>query len=516
MASGYGAYQLDLAAGKSYTLDCYCQLQCNGPLIIPGQAIEKIKSDWNQILSGGVNISTPDLRINNLLHAAISSLMLLTDQTSITPGPATYHQFWFRDATYMLLALDRFGFTKYSSPIIEAMPSRQKRSGFFKSQQGEWDSNGQVLWTVRHHALVPGENGRIAIPFDKLLKAVGWLWKARHIGKKTAGNKFFYGLLPAGLSAEHLGLIDHYYWDNFWSLAGIESFAAICRSLGKSRELVQTLGFSKEYRNDLEKSLDQVQERLGIQAIPAAPGRGIDHGMIGSICAWYPLQILPREDPRLCATLQVLMERFMYRGMFYQQFIHSGLNPYLTLQIAHAWLYAGERTTFWNMLTTVMDHVSPTLNFPEAIHPQTKGGCVGDGHHGWASAEILLALRDAFVYEYWNVENDRYDLMLLSGIPRGWFDAGRQFYIHNVLFPGGKLDLNVTTDSVSVTVKIFFQREGSLQAEQWKIKVPFPTGGLQINGNRLNQSFSAEQEILLPVPEKSGHLEIVFFCVNKD
>ena len=37
----------------------------------------------------------------------------------------------------------------------------------------------------------------------------------------------------------------------------------------------------------------------------------------------------------------------------------------------------------------VLDYASPTLNFPEAIHPLTGGGVIGDGHHGWAAAETV-------------------------------------------------------------------------------------------------------------------------------
>jgi hypothetical protein len=36
---------------------------------------------------------------------------------------------------------------------------------------------------------------------------------------------------------------------------------------------------------------------------------------------------------------------------------------------------------------------------PEAIHPKTGGGAMGDGHHGWAAAEIILFLLDCLVSE---------------------------------------------------------------------------------------------------------------------
>jgi hypothetical protein len=33
-------------------------------------------------------------------------------------------------------------------------------------------------------------------------------------------------------------------------------------------------------------------------------------------------------------------------------------------------------------LNDVVEYASPTLNYPEAIHPLTVGGVIGDWHHG--------------------------------------------------------------------------------------------------------------------------------------
>jgi hypothetical protein len=510
LANGFAAYDLDLEPGKSCVLECFCPLQNEYPVSTEPHDLGKIKNYWNGLLSEGTTILTPDSRINNLLPASLATLILLTDKTSITPGPATYHQFWFRDAAYMLLALNRFGFHRFSRPIILAMPEYQGRSGYFRSQQGEWDSNGQVLWTIWQYTLLSGDQELVSNVFDSLFKGMRWITKTRRTGRKDRQQQY-YGLLPAGLSAEHLGLIDHYFWDNFWSVAGIESFAEICRMLHRPDKMTSALEISTQYRRDIEQAADLFCQKSGSNLIMAAPLRGIDHGMIGSICAWYPLQIIPRHDLRLLEMLRLIQKRFFCQGMFYQQFIHSGLNPYLTLQIAHAWLYAGERKLFWDLFNTVIEYASPTLNFPEAIHTQTKGGCIGDGHHGWAAAEILLAVRDALVYEIWNRSYESYDLLLLSGIPMNWFDEGQMFYINYVPIPGGKINLNVSGRAKSVVLKIYFTSTGSWRAVQWKIKLPFPVSNLMVNGTNLNQSFAGEDEILIPSLIGTENNEIIFF-----
>ena len=69
-------------------------------------------------------------------------------------------------------------------------------------------------------------------------------------------------------------------------------------------------------------------------------------------------------------------------------------------------------------MTAVATLASSTGQWPEAIHPRTKGGCMGDGQHVWAAAEWSMMVRNCFVRE----EDDC--LILASGIPPAWLDTG--------------------------------------------------------------------------------------------
>jgi GH15 family glucan-1,4-alpha-glucosidase len=95
---------------------------------------------------------------------------MLTDGKTITPGPFTYHQFWFRDAAYMLLALDKFGYADFTTAIIKSFPGHQLPSGYFRSQKGEWDSNGQALWISLNHSILTADKKLLAEIFDSLFR----------------------------------------------------------------------------------------------------------------------------------------------------------------------------------------------------------------------------------------------------------------------------------------------------------------------------------------------------------
>ncbi|MDZ7748582.1 MAG: hypothetical protein U5K43_06880 [Halofilum sp. (in: g-proteobacteria)] len=64
----------------------------------------------------------------------------------IVPGPYTYRRFWFRDACLIVHALLAAGYVERARSALARFPARQKAGGYFQSQEGEWDSNGQVLW----------------------------------------------------------------------------------------------------------------------------------------------------------------------------------------------------------------------------------------------------------------------------------------------------------------------------------------------------------------------------------
>jgi hypothetical protein len=66
--------------------------------------------------------------------------------------------------------------------------------------------------------------------------------------------------------------------------------------------------------------------------------------------------------------------------------------------MAYCELEAGDRRA-WRRLRWMLDAATPTFTWPEAIHPRLGGGCMGDGHHGWAAADFLSFVRQVLVRE---------------------------------------------------------------------------------------------------------------------
>ena len=382
---------------------------------------EAVATGWEAQTRRGLRLELPDARLTEAVEANRRYLLLLHDGDSITPGPATYHRFWFRDAAYLLSALDRYGFHREVSEVLGSYPGRQHVDGFFFSQRQEWDANGAALWTLAEHWRLTRDRAVVELTTPAVARGVRWIERKRHARRRRRDPELR-GLLPASISAEHLGPFDYFYWDDFWALAGLRDGAALLSAAGDEPGAVQARQWAASMRSDLEASLALTATRLGTQAIPAGPRRRIDPAIIGSLVACHPLDLLGVDDARIVATAETIRTRFCHGDAFFQGISHTGLGTYLTMQLALVELRAGDRRAL-DRLGWLLGAATPTWTWPEAIHPQLGGGCMGDGHHGWAAAEFLSFVRALLVQEV-TAPDGGAGLALCSMLPEAWLGQG--------------------------------------------------------------------------------------------
>ena len=369
-----------------------------------------IEESWKTSLQGVCALQIPDEHFKFLYQAAIYT-MILHSPKEVYPGPFIYRRFWFRDAAFILQALLCVGLKGRVKRAIDCFRARQTIQGYFLSQEGEWDSNGEALWIIRQYCEMTG-----SLPpkewEDSIKKGGQWICKKRLTNGSFSPHS---GLLPSGFSAEHLGPNDFYYWDDFWSVAGLRAAAYLSTAYQDNIKAGYFEGESNSLLESINQSLKKVAERLIKPAIPASPYRRMDTGAVGSLTASYPLRVFESSDPRIIDTADFLMKNCLVHGGFFHNMTHSGINPYLTLHLAQVLLRADD-PRYFALMSAVAKLASPTGQWPESIHPRTGGGCMGDGQHVWAAAEWVLMIRNCFVRE------EEEGLILCSGIPQIWLD----------------------------------------------------------------------------------------------
>ncbi|MDQ6693808.1 MAG: hypothetical protein M3014_05220 [Chloroflexota bacterium] len=392
--------------------------------------------EWRNILDSGMSVSLPHRDLQASWEVNRAHLLALHDGIEITPGPDLYHSFWLRDAAYMIHALSACGYRQAAAQLLTGVIARQRRDGAFVSHHGEWDGTGQTLWAIsRHLALHPDEDLKSA--WQPALQR-GAAWLGRVLRRSSDG------LMPPGLSSEHLGPPDRYYWDDLWSLAGLEATADL---LGSGAEGRTASRVASRLRRTLELSWKQDALRLGGHCIPAAPGRGIDLGTIGSLVAWFPLLLLSPDDPRLASTLEALKAATFYRDALFVNTGHSGWGTYLNMRLAGCYMMQG-MDEGWRLMQRLLEWSSDTYNWPEAIHPISQGGSAGDGHHGWASAEWLLLVRAMLLRE----SGKR--LLITPFLPGEWLQQAGEVSVEGAPTAFGPLSYTMRWDDGAESVRL--------------------------------------------------------------
>ncbi len=391
------------------------------PLSSGGNITDQYSADseqhnaWTDSLANKCRLSHPDKKIEYLYETSIRTLVLCSPNETF-PGPYTYKRFWYRDAAFITCGLLYAGLSERAEKSLQYFPVHQNHKGYFHSQEGEWDANGEALWILRRFYECTGKLPDNIDWWPVIRKAGSWIENKR---TDNSDNSPHAGLLPAGFSAEHLGPNDYYYWDDYWSVAGLKAAAFFADHFGHEKYHVAFDQQAKDLMSCIEKSLEKVRHRLSKSIIPASPYRRMDAGAIGSLAASYPLQLYSANHAAMANTVEFILQHCMVNNGFFQDMIHSGVNPYLTLHIAQVLLRAGD-VRFSTLIEQVAQLASPTGQWPEAIHSHTLGGCMGDGQHAWAAAEWVIMIRNCFVRE----ENDI--LVIGSGISETWINNGEE------------------------------------------------------------------------------------------
>ncbi len=423
LATGAAAYDLELHPHSSRLIAA--ALPMTTVSHTPGEAMEWITPEhypqlrraivarWREVLEAGMQIQVPDERVQEAFDANKAYLLLLHDGDSITPGPFTYHRFSFRSAAYMLNALDQLGYHDRVTQVLRTYRQRLQKNGYMLAQEGEWDSNGQALWSLVQNARLSGDLELVARDYWQMLNAAHWIDAERQKTKASGERSPHHGLLPTGLSAEHLGPTDYYYWDDFWGLAGLQTTEHTARLFGKEEDARKLKLAFDAFCDDVNQSLAAVARRTGEAWMPASPYRGADSSMVANLVALYPLQLMAADDPRIVATLEALKRTAWRDGAFFHDTGHSGYGAYLALRIAGCYIYQRSGAA-WPIINWLLEHASPTYTWAEALNPRTLHGGMGDGHDGWTAADWISIVRNTLLFE------EGSHLVITPALPKEW------------------------------------------------------------------------------------------------
>jgi hypothetical protein len=206
--------------------------------------------------------------------------------------------------------------------------------------------------------------------------------------------------------------------------------------------------------------------------LPVSPYRWPDAACIGNLVAFDPLELNELSRPWIDSTTEYLLANHFHQGLFFQSVFHTGLNPYLTAQVARV-LVRNEDPRAMNLINAISNAASSSVTWPEAINPRTQGGCMGDGDHGWAAAEFCNVLRQVLVLE------DPIGLTLFQGIQHDWMQPGATTSISNAPTLHGRMTASLECSSTGVWAR--WRLEPWPGEETTQVTISLPRGLTEID-----------------------------------
>ncbi|HKY74543.1 MAG TPA: hypothetical protein VJS45_00270, partial [Acidimicrobiia bacterium] len=278
-------------------------------------AADDVARGWQAHLRRGLRVELPDPRLQAAFEACRADLLLFHTGDSVTPAPWTGREPSVLQAASMVVTLDRFGFSSEAAQVLRARPWRAP--GTDSGRLRHWEAHAGALWAIAEHYRLTGDSALLG----ELISAV------------QEGVRVLLG---------HHVVANLAYEDGFWFMRALVDGAWLLRLAGDGLSAQEAETAAGQLREVITASLDQVAGRLGRVAMPAAPDRGFDAGMIGALVACAPLGLLPPDDPWVMGTLDVVRERFLLKDAFFDSLGRTGLIPTLTLRIARCELETGD------------------------------------------------------------------------------------------------------------------------------------------------------------------------------
>ena len=437
--------------------------------IAPDVLEKNNRNFWiNKLDNTGLQAQLPPTveHLFKLFRTCRANILILADDGAIHPGPTIYDSFWIRDSSVEGVACALSGeqelpTQQFSRHYPKAFNTSRDRIGpvslygFFgdehEKNDREWDSNGQALWAISRFDRILGQQKAFGAGMFSPYIIDGARW--------IRDNRSAFGLLHSGWSAEHLGDKDKpHYWDDMWAIAGLYEAARLAERIGAASagEIWSIYDDVVRATRDSMRWVLGEQHRQGnwetyIPTGPADAGK-LDSTLIGMVAYFHPCRLYMGAklgadiDFAARATLDTIWAHFIDGG-FRHDSAWNCYGPYLTLQLAHAFLLIGDVDRMDHCLNWVVGNAGyakvsrsegSTDQWQVVLGAWNEQHCypiaknfaefpgrwwyMGDIPHGWACAEFILLLRDMLFFEA--DEDGQPQIYLAPGILPQWLNEG--------------------------------------------------------------------------------------------
>ncbi len=419
---------------------------------------------WKALFDRIATVSGPDPWLLQTWRASVANILLLRDRYEdlyiLKPGAHLYNRYWYRDAAYLVVALDQAGLAKEAEESMRVFLRRplpdvvngqaawgtsveQWPGGEWSAPNNEWDGPGQALWALSMHHEYTRDGEWLKAAWPAVQDGADWHTTAR-LSTMTAANKGKpqYGLLPKGLG-EAIAKWGWILYHDFWGVCGLRAASTMAAHLGEDAAEAKYSKELSEFSSSVKTAVKAAYFTKGEENwIGGSPGKS-NWRMWGSIAALYPCELLAPDDTRLTATFETMWNRRVW-DLYRFHDTPNKLWTYITADWGLALLARGEWQRAFTLFEGYRKVATPLNSWWEEYWIDTKIPS-GDCPHGWAAGQYIMWLRGMVAMEVGQ------RLELLRGVPPQWYVAGKPIEAKALPLRMGTLNKLVVTTATDGT-----------------------------------------------------------------
>ncbi len=239
--------------------------------------LQVTRTFWTRLLAQGMQIRTPEKRVNNAYRAWLAYNFLNVDKVKgiyeIHDGSGFYEHIYGYSAALYCDALSLFGYWDEAEKYLKSLLHFQSANGSVIINYGQAD-NGALLFAIGQQYLLSRDLRWFKSVVPQAIKSCEWIARSRAQTKVQTGGQepLTYGLLPAGQSYVDYPHPVYSYYSDVYNWLGLQEMAQAFREAGMNSEADRWSREAEDFRKDILASMEKAVVNVGaLKVLPVEP-----------------------------------------------------------------------------------------------------------------------------------------------------------------------------------------------------------------------------------------------------